>query len=65
MERASKVPQSNEQLADIRQILKEKDRANEFESDTLKTVKERALASLQTAILQRRKLDLSSLLKEV
>jgi hypothetical protein len=28
MERASKVPQSNEQLADIRQILKEKDRAN-------------------------------------
>jgi hypothetical protein len=28
MERASKVPQSNEQLVDIKQILKEKDRAN-------------------------------------
>lgn len=30
MERASKVPQNTEQLGDIRQILKEKDRANEF-----------------------------------
>jgi hypothetical protein len=65
MERASKVPQNNEQLSDIRQILKEKDRTNEFESDTLKTVKERALNSLQTAIVQKRKLDLSSLLKDV
>jgi hypothetical protein len=57
------VPQSNEQLADIKQILKEKDRANEFESDTLKTVKERALTSLQTAVLQKRKLDLAAILK--
>jgi len=43
MERASKIPQNNEQLSDIRQILKEKDRNNEFESDTLRAVKERAL----------------------
>ena len=57
------MPQSNEQLADIKQILKEKDRANEFESDTLKTVKERALTSLQTAVLQKRKLDLAAILK--
>jgi hypothetical protein len=28
MERASRVPQSNDQLADIKQILKEKDRTN-------------------------------------
>lgn len=51
MERAAKIPQNNEQLNDIKQILKEKDRKNEFESDTLRTVKERALNSLNTAIM--------------
>jgi hypothetical protein len=65
LERASKVPQNNEQLNDIKEILKEKDRANEFESDTLKTVKERALNSLQLAIIQKKKLDLNPILKEV
>lgn len=30
MERAAKVPQNNEQLTDIMQILKEKNRTNEF-----------------------------------
>lgn len=30
MERAARVPQNNDQLADIKQILKEKDRNNEF-----------------------------------
>lgn len=30
MERAAKIPQNNEQLSDIKQILKEKDRSNEF-----------------------------------
>lgn len=65
MERASKVPQNNEQLSDIREILKQKDRANEFESDTLKTVKDKALNSLHTAIIQRKKLDLNSILNNV
>lgn len=30
LERAARVPQNNDQLADIRQILKQKDRSNEF-----------------------------------
>jgi hypothetical protein len=42
MERDSKVPQNNEQLSDIRSILKQKDRAKEFESDTIKTIKDKA-----------------------
>lgn len=65
MERAARVPQNNDQLADIKQILKEKDRNNEFQSDTLKTVKERALQSLHTAIMEKKKLDLNIILKEV
>ncbi len=63
MERAAKIPQNNEQLQDISQILKEKDRTNEFESDTLHTLKERALNSLHTAVMLKRKLDLNIILK--
>ena len=65
MERASKIPQNNEQLTDIRQILKEKDRSNQFESDTLRAVKERALQSLHTAVIQKKKLDFNPVLKEI
>lgn len=45
--------------------MKEKDRNNEFESDTLKTVKEKALNSLNIAIIEKKKLDLNILLREV
>ena len=39
MERASKVPKNNQELTDIAQIMKQQDRANEFESDNLRTIK--------------------------
>jgi hypothetical protein len=65
MERAARIPKNNEELTDIKEILKEKDRANEFESDTLRAVKERALDSLHTAVMQKYKLDLNGILKAV
>ena len=64
MERASKVPHNDSELADIVQIMKQQDRTNEFENDMLRVIKEKALASLHSAIVQQRKLNLSLILAE-
>jgi hypothetical protein len=39
MERAARIPINNQEAQDIIKILAEKERSNEFESDTLRTVK--------------------------
>lgn len=65
MERAARIPINNQEAQDIIKILAEKERSNEFESDTLRTVKQKALTSLKTAILLKKNIDLNPILKAI